>query len=98
MGSPPGGSPPAVGALDAIHSINQRIFDTVLDLILVVDRAGRTLCTSPSSSTILGRSPEEMIQRPASDLIHQGDLARTKDEMRLARRGRLRDVLGVRND
>jgi PAS domain-containing protein len=39
----------------AIGAINQRIFDTSLDLILVVDRRGTLLRVSPSALAI--RSP-----------------------------------------
>ena len=39
---------------EATRSINQRIFDTSLDLILVVDRRGNFLRVSPSSLAISG--------------------------------------------
>ena len=39
---------------DAVHIINQRIFDTSLDLILVADRRGTIMRVSPSSAAILG--------------------------------------------
>src|SRR5207342_1335342 len=50
---------------EATRSINQRIFDTSLDLILVVDRRGNFLRVSPSSLEILGYAPQEMIGRNA---------------------------------
>jgi PAS domain S-box-containing protein len=71
------------------HSINQRLFDTSLDLIFVVDRHGSFLRVSPSSSTILGYRPEEMIGHSATTFIHPDDLGNTRNEMRAARRGRL---------
>ncbi len=71
------------------HSINQRLFDTSLDLILVVDRHGNFLRVSPSSATILGYRPEEMVGRSAIEFIHLDDLDNTRNEMRAARRGRL---------
>jgi PAS domain S-box-containing protein len=73
----------------ATHAINQRIFETSLDLILVVDRIGNFIRVSPSSFTILGFRPEEMIGRSAADFLFHEDLESTRDEMRLARRGRL---------
>jgi len=41
----------------------RRIFDTSLDLILIVDRKGRFLQVSPSAMSILGYEPEELIGR-----------------------------------
>ena len=75
---------------EATRSINQRIFDTSLDLILVVDRRGHLLRVSPSSFEILGYAPEEMIGRSAENFIHPDDLENTRNDMRLARRGRLK--------
>ncbi len=72
-----------------VQAINQRIFDTSLDLILVVDRQGTFLRVSPSSMTILGHRPEDMIGHSAIEFIHPPDLDPTRTEMRLARRGRL---------
>ena len=75
-------------SLDLARSINQRIFDTSQDLILVVDRKGTFLRVSPSSKTILGIPPDEMIGRSAADFIFADDLESTRTDMRLARRGR----------
>src|SRR5260370_21017475 len=75
--------------LGAIHSINQRIFETSLDLILVVDRRGTFIRVSPSSAAILGYQPEELVGRSAADFLHPDDLESTRTEMRSARRGRL---------
>jgi PAS domain S-box-containing protein len=73
----------------AARTINQRIFETSLDLILVVDRTGEFIRVSPSSLAILGYRPEEMIGRNAIAFILPDDLERTRNEMRMARRGRL---------
>jgi PAS domain S-box-containing protein len=70
-------------------SIDERIFATSLDLILVVDRVGTLLRVSPSSASILGYQPEEMVGRSAADFLHPDDLENTRSEMRLARRGQL---------
>jgi PAS domain S-box-containing protein len=74
---------------DTIRSINQRIFDTSLDLILVVDGHGNFLRVSPSSRAILGYGPEEMVGRSAQGFILPEDLDSTRSEMRQARRGNL---------
>jgi PAS domain S-box-containing protein len=73
---------------DATRSINQRIFETSLDLILVVDRQGHFLRVSPSARAILGHRPEEMIGGNAKDFVYAADLETTRANMRHARRGR----------
>ena len=75
---------------EATRSINQRIFDTSLDLILVVDQRGDFLRVSPSSAGILGYAPDDMIGRNARDFVHPDDLEVTRENMRRARRGRLK--------
>jgi PAS domain S-box-containing protein len=70
------------------RSLDERIFETTLDLILVVDRQGNFLRVSPSCMAILGYQPEEMIGRSAIDFVYPADLDNTRNEMRLARRGR----------
>jgi PAS domain S-box-containing protein len=74
---------------DAANTINQRIFETSLDLILVVDRRGTLLRVSPSALTILGYDPSEMIGHTAKEFLYPPDLDNTRNEMRLGRRGRL---------
>jgi PAS domain S-box-containing protein len=66
----------------------RRIFETSQDLILVTDTFGRFVQVSPSSMTIIGYRPEEMIGHSAVDFIHPEDLDSTREEMREARRGR----------
>jgi PAS domain S-box-containing protein len=68
----------------------RRIFETSQDLILVTDTAGNLVQVSPSSMTILGYQPEEMIGRSAAEFIHSDDLANTREETRAVRRGQLR--------
>ena len=76
------------GAADAaVHGINQRIFETSLDLILVVDRRGTFVRVSPSSRAILGYDPDELVGRSATDILYHEDLDSTRNEMRQARRG-----------
>ena len=68
--------------------VYRRIFETSLDLILVTDRKGLLVKISPSSKKILGYDPEEMAGHVGIDFIYSGDLESTRNEMRLARRGR----------
>jgi PAS domain S-box-containing protein len=65
----------------------QRIFETSQDLILVTDTNGNFVQVSPSSMTILGYEPAEMIGHSAVEFIHPDDLDSTRQEMRSARRG-----------
>jgi PAS domain S-box-containing protein len=67
----------------------RQLFETSLDLILVVDPAGLLIRVNPSSFAILGYHTEEMIGRNAVEFIYPDDLERTRSEMRTARRGRL---------
>ena len=67
----------------------RRIFETSLDVILVVDRQGDVLRVSPSSAATLGYEPAEMIGRNAVEFVHPDDLEAIRGEMRSARRGRL---------
>lgn len=67
----------------------RRIFETSQDLILVTDTQGNFVQVSPSSMTILGYRPDEMIGHSATEFIHVDDLDSTREEMRAARHGRL---------
>ena len=64
----------------------RRIFETSQDLILVTDSQGVLVQVSPSSQTILGYAPEEMIGFNSIKFIHSNDLNNTRDELRAARR------------
>lgn len=76
-------------AREAQRSINEGLFATSLDLILVADSRGNLIRVSPSSRAILGYAPEEMAGRSAIHFIHPDDLEPTRVEMRAARRGRV---------
>jgi PAS domain S-box-containing protein len=65
-----------------------RIFDNSVDLILVTDRHGNLVRVSQSSLALLGYEPEEVVGRSAAEFIYPDDLEPTRNEMRLARRGR----------
>jgi PAS domain S-box-containing protein len=73
----------------AEDQINRRIFETSPDLILVVDRQGTFIRVSPSSISILGYRPDEMVGRSAMEFLYPEDLDNTRNEMRLARRGQV---------
>jgi PAS domain S-box-containing protein len=75
---------------ETTQAINQRIFDTSPDLILVVDRQGNFIRVSPSSLLILGYRPEEMFGRNGIEFVHPNDLDNTRAEMRQARRTQAR--------
>ena len=75
-------------ALNREISQRKRIFDTSLDLILVVDRKGTFVQVSPSSFSIVGYHPNDMVGHSAARFIHPDDLASTREEMRAARRGK----------
>jgi len=75
----------------------RRIFETCLDLILVIDRRGRLLRVSPSATAILGYEPAEMLSRDGSDFVFSKDLVAIHEEMRRARHGHLIRHLATRH-
>ncbi len=66
----------------------ERIFETSQDLILVTDTKGNFVQVSPSSLSILGYPPDDMIGHSAVEFIHPEDLDAIRAEMRAARRGK----------
>jgi PAS domain S-box-containing protein len=64
----------------------RRIFETSQDLILVTDANGALVQVSPSSETILGYAPEEMIGRNALEFIHGEDLESAREGIRSEQR------------
>jgi PAS domain S-box-containing protein len=74
----------------------RRIFETSLDVILVVDRQGNVLRVSPSSAATLGYDPDEMIGQNASKFVHPEDLDLIRGEMRHARHGRTTRDFAIR--
>jgi PAS domain S-box-containing protein len=72
-------------SLASENAINRRIFETSLDLILVVDRQGNFIRVSPSIETILGYGPEELVGRNAGLFVYPADLDPVRAEMRVAR-------------
>ena len=95
--------PPPTGARlpDPGCSIDQRIFELTLDLIIIVDRWGNIIRVSPSARAMLGYDPDELVGQSAVKLLYPDDLENTRNEMRLARRrGTMRsfDCRYVRKD
>lgn len=88
LSAPPTTLPLAEAGPDSVNAINQRLFETSLDLILVVDKSGNFIRVSPSARAILGRDPDSMVGQSAVGYIHPDDLDSTREEMRAARRGR----------
>ncbi len=75
--------------LETARSINQRVFETAVDLIVITDRRGSIVEVSPSCLTIIGYRPEELIGRSSADLLEAEDLESTRSEVRRARQGEL---------
>ncbi|TYO66517.1 PAS domain S-box protein [Bradyrhizobium hipponense] len=65
----------------------RQLFDTSQDLIMVMDARGHIAQISPSSETILGYRPEQMLGRSGADFIHPDHLEQARAEMRAMRRG-----------
>jgi len=73
----------------------RRIFETSQDLILIIDSTGVMVQVSPSTETILGYLPEEMMGRNAIEFLHPDDVENARKEMRAARSElHTRDVTG----
>lgn len=66
----------------------ERIFNSSIDLILVVTSKGDIARVSPSVFNILGYTPADWAGHNAIEFIHPGDLDSTRGEMRIARLGR----------
>ncbi|MEY9592781.1 PAS domain S-box-containing protein [Bradyrhizobium yuanmingense] len=71
------------------HQLEERrqIFETSQDLIMIMDARGHVAQISPSSETILGYRPDEMIGRSGADFIHPDHLEQSRAEMRAMRHG-----------
>ena len=74
-------------ALQQQREERRLIFDASQDLILIMDARGCVVQISPSSETILGYRPEEMIGRSGADFIHPDHLERLREAIGALRRG-----------
>ncbi len=75
-----------ISDVKALQTINFRIFEKSVDIILVCDSQGNLLRVSPSVTAILGYRPDELEGNNAVNFIHPDDLEQTRYEMRAARR------------
>ncbi|MCP3474795.1 PAS domain S-box protein [Bradyrhizobium sp. CCGUVB1N3] len=74
-------------ALQQQREERRLIFDASQDLIMIMDARGYVAQISPSSETILGFQPQEMVGRSGADFIHPDHLERSREDMRALRRG-----------
>lgn len=65
----------------------RRIFETSQDLILVADSRGVLVQVSPSSESILGYLPQEMVGHAAFEFTYAEDIDKASEEVRAERRG-----------
>ncbi|HEX9212454.1 MAG TPA: PAS domain S-box protein [Bradyrhizobium sp.] len=65
----------------------RQLFDASQDLIMIMDARGHIVQISPSSETVLGYRPEEMIGYSGADFIHPAHLEQSREDMRALRRG-----------
>jgi PAS domain S-box-containing protein len=66
-------------SLAALRESEERyrlITDNAVDLISLIDRAGRFVYASPSYQMILGYAPAQLINSPAIDYVHPDDQSR----------------------
>ena len=63
----------------------RRIFNTSLDLIVVLDEQDNFVQVSPSSRGILDYAPEELIGRNLASFVHTQDIDALRAEMRVSR-------------
>lgn len=61
-----------------LQALNQRIMDYSMDVLCSIDAQGCFTQLSPSASTVLGYSPEELIGRPYLQFIAPEDRERTQ--------------------
>ncbi len=55
------------------HPPRDKLLDLLLDVVCVVDKAGRFLSVSAASERVFGYRPEEMIGRTAFEMMHPDD-------------------------
>jgi PAS domain S-box-containing protein len=65
----------------------ERLFDMTRDVFAVATLDGFLKTVNPAWSRTLGRSAEELLSRPFSDIIHPDDLATTADVVAALSRG-----------
>jgi PAS domain S-box-containing protein len=63
--------------LEAREKLYRLVTDNATDLIVRLDLAGKLIYVSPSSRTVLGYAPEEMIGTPFTNYVHPDDVKPT---------------------
>ncbi|MCW5771712.1 MAG: PAS domain S-box protein [Rhodospirillaceae bacterium] len=71
--------------LEAAREINERLFETSLDLICITDSYGNFVQVNPGTSQQFGYPLAEMIGRNANEYIHAEDIDATRAALRAAR-------------
>ncbi len=71
----------AVDVTDSVHTHRSLdvMSENVLDVVLMVDDAGRIRWVSPSVRPVLGREPDALVDRPITEIIPPEDLAVFRD-------------------
>jgi PAS domain S-box-containing protein len=64
-----------------LHAERSRFFELSLDLVCIASTEGRFLQLSPSFSSTLGYSLEELLTSPFFDFVHPDDLPATREEL-----------------
>lgn len=83
--------------LRSSEALKEKIVANIGDVIVIIDPDGITRYKSPNLETIFGWKPEELVGRPATDLIHPDDRQQAMDFMeRLAQSPGKSDVIRVR--
>jgi PAS domain S-box-containing protein len=72
--------------LEAAREMNERLFETSLDLICVTDRAGNFVEVNPGAARQFGYAKEELVGHNASEFIDAEGIVTTREAMRGARR------------
>ncbi|HEY7610830.1 MAG TPA: PAS domain S-box protein, partial [Alphaproteobacteria bacterium] len=74
--------------LEAAREMNERIFETSLDLICITDRQGKFLQVNPGACEQFGYPAEELVGQSADKFIDSEGIEATRQAMREARRSR----------
>ncbi len=67
---------------------SQRFFEITQDVIIVTDSMGKILQASPSTATVLGYQPDEVVGRGGEEFLLPEDLEVTRREIRAGRKGK----------
>jgi diguanylate cyclase (GGDEF)-like protein/PAS domain S-box-containing protein len=79
------GSSPAERALRESEAYFRSLVENAHDVIHVINPDGTTRYITPSVTRLLGWDPEELLGRPATELVHPDDLPRALEVIRESR-------------